>query len=163
MAVLLEPALDLGKTETAASLHLQGYSKIKGQATFLRELAFHMNYLRSVQQWEQALAVFTQHIGMLRDHHNDRDRLHYFLAAELLFRHYPTDTMSLSTATGLPPSIANAKTDQRPQLLQWCAAEAEATAQRFDQRNGNAYWTKHITACREKAAENHRSDQEKNT
>ncbi|WP_028589552.1 hypothetical protein [Paenibacillus massiliensis] len=140
---LFLPLLERGETERADKLERKSYRLVKGERDFMIPIARHITYLRRVHPMK-ALEVFEKHVAMSIDLENPIAKLQFDGASAALLRQLAEEEQGLRPV--LPASLPyQGDAGNLPGLALYFAEQAQATAQRLDQRNGNSFYTELLT------------------
>ena len=146
-ARLLLPLLRLNRREEAADFHRRGYrlseARTHGSIEYVSD---HVVYLALTGDAPRAAQMAAKHYRWSETNHNPHERFIFYRAAWLaldLLAREGTQTVALR----LPPTFPvqpDGGSYETAQLRDWFAARALELARRFDERNGNDYFTREL-------------------
>jgi len=142
---LVPTYLKLGRVDELKKNHSAWYNLIKDNEDLLTPIARQFLLLGGTLQFPQAVAIFERHSSWAVRTVSDEDRFNFYDAAGLVF-----EKMSQSESTirlHVPDGFEFKRDDQTYQceeLAQWFQREATSLATRFDQRNGNPYFSEQM-------------------
>ncbi|HEX8068997.1 MAG TPA: hypothetical protein VF546_03535 [Pyrinomonadaceae bacterium] len=142
-ARVLWPLFRLGRYDDAAYYHLKGYRLITGSRDWVDEYADHMLFLALTDNLDRAVALFARHLRFALKAVNQKDkflflRAAWFLCARLAAKGRATLKLRLPRAF---PAYERTGLYETARLAAWLEAETRAIAARFDERDGNDYYT----------------------
>jgi hypothetical protein len=142
-AALLRSFWHIGQRETAQEHHLKGYRLIRGNRDFINEQALHLTHLLRSRQVEQAAALVRKHLPWALET-KSLDLRFYFLVPTRVCVARLLENGIGSLRCRVPENVfPDAKKTILPlaQLAAWLDKSIPEIACRFDQRNGNGFFT----------------------
>lgn len=143
---LLVPLLRLQRLEEAARLHQTGYRMAARSTNLLRTIADHLVFLALTDNLARAVKLFEKHLPWSLDSTDYLARFEFAFASRLLTeRLAKADTTSIKAR--LPKAFPRYQEKGRYEVAEldaWANEEADALAQRFDERNGTDYFAKRL-------------------
>jgi hypothetical protein len=143
---VLLPLLRLGRAGEAMAHHRKGYRMIAGNRKFLNQLANHLTFLTLTGNLPRAVRVLERHLPFALETVELSWRFAFYLAARLLLdqlRAGGKDQLPLRLPSSFPghrPSGRSAIAD----LETWFDHELNGLAARFNERNGNDWFSRRI-------------------
>jgi hypothetical protein len=148
-ANLLLPLVRLGRTDTAASLHAQGYRLVaqvpKGSVASAAE---HLKFLAVTENFDRAVWMFEKHLADAFTLIDAAAKFDYYLASWFLLERVGARvraTLKLRLPVAFPVYDEGGTYDVAG-LAPWFLSECEALAARFDARNESDYYARRIRA-----------------
>lgn len=146
-ARLLLPLLRLNRREEAAGFHRQGYrlseARTHGSTEYVSD---HVVYLALAGNALLAARTAAKHYRWSEANHNPHERFIFYRAAWLALDLLAGPGLT-EVALRLPPTFPlheEASLYETARLRDWFAARAREIARRFDERNGNDYFTREL-------------------
>lgn len=149
-ARVLLPLVRLGRVAEAAHWHRRGYRALSAARHWLRETAYHLDFLVLTDNTAKALRGFEKHLPLTLDNLDQSHVLRLYLAGQLLFARLAEvgkTTVRLRVPSGLPFHDAGGAYEPR-RLAAALAESCREIAARFDARNGNRYVSRQVAAHR---------------
>jgi hypothetical protein len=143
---VLLPLVRLGRLDEAVQYHLQGYRMIAGNAEFLMPAARHLRFLAVTLNLDRAALLFEKHLPWAVETLALSRRFEFYQSARFLLdllRETHHDTLAVQVPKELP--IAHAERSYRvADLVAFFDEQCVEMADRFNARNGNAYFTRRL-------------------
>ncbi len=147
---VLMPLYRLGQLDKANKEHKRGYQLIKHNIDFLLHQGEHIYYLAHTDPFK-GLELLERHYPQMLSHENPYDKMIFLACSSALLRRLSQE--SIPVQVRLPESSPHLSTEDAPgnegnaaRLAERFLEDALASADRFDQRNGNTYYRNYITA-----------------
>jgi tetratricopeptide (TPR) repeat protein len=138
-AALLRSYRALGNHEAATAAHDKGYRLVRRNQNFVREQAWHLDYLVDIGDLEKAVELLRRHLPMSLEIVALDFRLEFLLATRRLLHHLQEKDIR-SLRARIPQRlcpVAGKASVNIADLEKWVNAQAEDLAAQFDARNGN--------------------------
>ncbi len=146
LAKILVPLLRLQRLDDAQKYHAKGYRKVARDREFLPELAEHLLFLVHASDFDNACKLFREHYEISQAASDLNGRFRFQLAGWMLLENLDKSGKRASLAS--LPANATSEFDENADLFDSLRAklqgETKNLAQRFNTRNGNAYYTQQI-------------------
>lgn len=143
LAYVLEPLARLGRADEAEAAHAKGYRLVSKNREFVVETARHLLYLTSRNELAKGLKLLERHLPWGVETACLDRRFHMYMACGLLLERLAAEK-DKPRKLRLPrelPCHRDDDTYQPAELAAWFLAEADALGNRFNQRNGNQFFT----------------------
>lgn len=146
-ARLLRPLLQLGLGHEAMRYHLTGYRKISATpAQFIAQIAKHIEFLTLTDNLSRAGKLLEKHLALAMDTMVLSWRFDMFRAAKLFLERL-MDKGRQTLKIRLPeffPLYNEMNAYRVSELAHWFTQRVRELAQRFDERNGNDWYSKKV-------------------
>jgi hypothetical protein len=145
-ATVLLPLVRLGRVREAVAYHHKGYRLIAGNRNYLAEAAWHLRFLVLTDNLARAVKLFDKHLAWTVDNFELTGVFEFYLAALFLLGRL-ADTGKTALKLRLPcsfPGYQESGKNEVGPLADWFEKEARAMAARFDQRNGNDFFSRRL-------------------
>lgn len=139
---LLIPLLELGRVADAIRVQRSGYRYLARKEGYLHHLSFHVEFFARIDNWTGAGKVFEDHAAMALATRQYCDRFRYLRAGLILserLQQAGETSFKFKLPTDLPIQPRGRAYDLR-ELSDWIRKDISGYAQRFDARNGTAYY-----------------------
>jgi hypothetical protein len=147
-AFVLEPLLQLGRTDEAAQHH-RSYQKIKDDESMINVVAMHLEYLAYVNDISNAVKLLEKHLPWAYRTKDVENRFDFLAATLPLFaRLRETPVLKMRLAKDFPKLEASGEYDVAG-LESWIRTELKEMAAQFDARNGTKTFSKRISVNEE--------------
>ena len=148
---ILEPLVGLGQEDKAREYHRIGYKSVASNPDFLSSVADHLVFAVHLGDTQQASQIFQQHLPRAIESMEDEVRREFLVAAWIFLEHLATVSDS-PQSLAIPSSMGcyqhGDQYDART-IADWFHAEANRLVERFNERNGNDYYTKKLNRLAE--------------
>jgi hypothetical protein len=145
-ARLLLPLVRLGRPAEAMRHHRRGYRLIAGNQEFLQEVADHLTFLVLTDNLAKGAALLARHLPWALATSELARRFAFGLAARLLvgrLREAGRRRLTLRLPASFPAHKGSGVYEVET-LLGWLDADLRDLAARFNERNGNDYYSRRI-------------------
>jgi len=135
--------LKLGRLDELQRNHSRWYKMVKDNKNYLDVVSQLMMFMTGVGRLPDAIAMFERHAEWAVETVNDHKRFMFYLAAGFLFQRTLASESHLRLK--VPGGFEFKRDDAQyrcAELAQWFRTETESLAKRFNQRNGNEYYSK---------------------
>lgn len=145
-ATLLRSYQALGNHEAAKSAHDKGYRLVRRNQDFVREQAWHLDYLVEIGDIEKAVELLRRHLPMSMEIVALDFRLEFLLATRRLLHRLQEKNIHC-LRTRIPQRlcpVAGKGSVNVADLEKWVEAQVEGLATQFDARNGNTCYAERL-------------------
>lgn len=146
LAYILLPLLRLGREKEARAYQRRGYAMIDDHREFLDHMSHHLLFLTLMGNLKEATRLLEKHYHWSEENTDLYDQFLFYRAAWLLLETM-IEMCTNNIKLRLPDSFPLASEDghyQTSQLSEWFETRARSLASRFDERNGNDYFTREL-------------------
>ncbi|PHR91899.1 MAG: hypothetical protein COA78_33920 [Blastopirellula sp.] len=151
---IVRPLLRLGKIEEATKRHEECFRMLSGKRDLIGPVSEHLLLLAHTKNKTKGIRLYEKTLAMVHDSLNDDDRFRFYAACwpflEMLANNTKRSTRKLRLPSSLPCYREDAKYDPM-ELSHWFYNQANDLAQRFNQRNGNQYYSEILQESHELA------------
>jgi hypothetical protein len=143
---VLLPLARLGRPQEAMTYHRKGYRLVSDNKEFLRAVARHLTFLVVTANLAKATKLFEKHLPWALEAMDLSQRFNFYLAALFLIeqlREGGKDSLKLRLPAAFPGHQESGKYDLA-NLAKWLEDETRELAARFDERNGNDYFSRRL-------------------
>lgn len=142
-ALVLMPLFRLGRVEEAMQYHRKGYRLIAHNKDYLNSATEHLEFLIVTDNLERALSLFEDHLSWALNVSNQEARFRFYKAALLLLdllRERGKERLWLRLPPAFPLWRASREYEVS-ELVRWFEGAVQSLAKKFNERNGNDYFT----------------------
>ncbi len=141
---IVRPLLRLGRLEEALDYHRRGYRRISKNRDFLEGIAAHLMVLVAAQDWKKAARLFERHLPWAATISDFNARFEFYSASALFLAALAEASTKSQRKWKVPNTLACHREDDTyvtAELADWFQQETSQLVARFNQRNGNDYYT----------------------
>ena len=152
LATVLIPHIRLGMANEAIPLQQRGYRLISRNPDFLHWIAHHMLFLVHLGEENRAVRMFDRHFSWALESAVPGHRFWFYLAAAVTFEAVAERKNDRKRKLRLPMKFelyAEEDSYLPSDLSTWLWKETNDLAERFNARNGNDFYSRHIAESRE--------------
>lgn len=144
-ARVLRPLALLGRTEEGDQYQQKGYRKIRGNPEFLGRVAEHLAYLSHRNKLQIAGNMLERHLGWALSTFSLGDSYRFYLAAQHVLERLAEkkSKRKFRFPEEFPEYEASGQYDF-DQLIRWFESQIKELGERFDERNGNDYFSREL-------------------
>jgi hypothetical protein len=143
---VLMPLFRLGRIEEAMQYHSRGYRLITHNKDYLDSITEHLEFLIVTDNLEKALSIFEDYLSWALSVSNQNVRFRFYKAALLLLdvlRERGREIVRLRLPNSFPLRRASIEYEVS-ELIGWLEKAVQSLAKKFNERNGNDYFTRLI-------------------
>ncbi|SCY47029.1 hypothetical protein SAMN05720606_105130 [Paenibacillus polysaccharolyticus] len=139
LSEVLMPLYRLGRKDEADKHQVKGYRLIKGENDFVQSFSEQMEYL-ALTNPSKGIDILEETLVLAADHEDAYAKMMYYAKAALLLRRWAEEKDSEGYRLRLPASFSyEGDPGNLLKLADYFEEYAQATAAKFDQRNGNTH------------------------
>jgi hypothetical protein len=150
LSLVVLPLLRMGRPDEAMAQHRKGYQLVSGNREFLDEVSRHLTFLVVTDNLDRAVKLLEKHLPWALDVLALSRQFTFFLASLLLTERL-IDVGTTSLHLRLPRTFdayQESGTYDVAVLAAWFDEACRELAVRFNERNGNDYFTRRIAETR---------------